>query len=449
MQLRTLGRHVLPLSVFRSSSQLTRTSSLTLHFLTYRSQQRSVSSVSPSPISSSFGNSRERQLRTSENCWVPGGRGNRRFFARHHTPSEIKQAEKKQAEKGVCMFSRVESLTDFQRLSMQDKPVLFYCISESCQELPTLTAQVVKMKGHIVMATVDMDQFPDLQAALSVSETPAVVAVHDNRVLGSFEGAQNAAYVEQFVSNVFGHVINASVREEADQEFLGTERSIEESEEPDKEDVLLEGYDFLRNKQYVEASQNFCAILDNEECTRMQLARATAGLVRIGLLEGNPEEAQELVQTLIKEYTEEDKEHPDIMRAIIECELLHDAAAIQDISVGELKDSLADLPPSKDKSDECSILHSLAVKLFLLEEHDEAVNLALLSVRLDKKWNNEASKKLLKKLFKVRTCCFNLLVLDVPVLCVVSCHRKLQCILFRARCFDPLMHAWYALPWYW
>jgi putative thioredoxin len=72
-----------------------------------------------------------------------------------------------------------------------------------CKTLsPIIESAVDTRAGAIVLAKIDVDANPALQAQFRIKGIPAVKAFRDGVVVAEFTGAQNAAYVERFIDDV-------------------------------------------------------------------------------------------------------------------------------------------------------------------------------------------------------------------------------------------------------
>lgn len=70
-----------------------------------------------------------------------------------------------------------------------------------CRTLgPIIEKVVAETNGEVVLAKVNVDENPQLSQMFQVQSIPAVHAVKDKRVVGSFMGAQGEDYVRAFVN---------------------------------------------------------------------------------------------------------------------------------------------------------------------------------------------------------------------------------------------------------
>lgn len=86
-----------------------------------------------------------------------------------------------------------------------------------CRALgPLLERAVLARNGSVELARVDVDQAPQLAAALGIQGIPAVKAVVDGRLVDEFVGAQPAPVVEQFIDALLPSEADQAAAEAAD-----------------------------------------------------------------------------------------------------------------------------------------------------------------------------------------------------------------------------------------
>ena len=74
---------------------------------------------------------------------------------------------------------------------------------QPCKQLtPALEKLVVAAQGAVRLAKVNVDNLPELAAALQVRELPTVMAVHKGKLVESFKGGLPPEKLKEFVDRV-------------------------------------------------------------------------------------------------------------------------------------------------------------------------------------------------------------------------------------------------------
>ena len=253
-----------------------------------------------------------------------------------------------------------------------------------CRQLgPMLEKAVLAAGGAVRMVKVDVDQNPEIAGQMRVQSIPAVYAFFQGQPVDGFQGALPESQVKAFVDRLVKMSGGTSPVDEV-MEFART--------------ALAEG-------RLDEAEGAFAEVLQAEE----QHAGALAGLAKIAVARGALEDADEFLGAV-----PEDKESdPDVAGARAALALAREAA-----EVGDLAPLIAavEADPANHQA-----RFDLAVGLHAAGKADAAVDHLLEIVKRDRKWNDEAARKQLVKLFDV-------LGFDDPV--AMDGRRRLSSILF-------------------
>ncbi len=114
-----------------------------------------------------------------------------------------------------------------------------------CVQLgPILEKVVGATAGQVVLAKVNVDENPAISQAFRVQSIPAVFALKDGQVVGSFVGAKGEAAVVEFVSGLLPSDAETRMQDLVD---AGDESSLREALElePDHHDAIVKLADLL------------------------------------------------------------------------------------------------------------------------------------------------------------------------------------------------------------
>ncbi|MGE0254696.1 MAG: thioredoxin [Alphaproteobacteria bacterium] len=236
-----------------------------------------------------------------------------------------------------------------------------------CKTLsPALEKVVQGAKGAVRMVKVDIDQNQELAAQLRIQSIPTIYAFRDGRPVDGFQGAlpesQVKSWVDQLVKK-FGGAVAADPLEEA----------VEAAAE------ALEAGD------YGGAGALYAQVLNQDP----NHARALAGLARCYLAAGRPEKAREAISRATPE-AQASAEVKAVLSGLEMAEKGREAAG----RTGELQARVAADPKDHQARFE------LAEALFGAGQAREAIDELLTIVRRDRKWNDDAARAQLVKIFE-------------------------------------------------
>ena len=254
-----------------------------------------------------------------------------------------------------------------------------------CRQLgPALEKAVMAAGGAVRMVKIDVDQNPEIAGQMRIQSIPAVYAFFQGQPVDGFQGALPDSQVKAFVDRLVKMSGGVTPIDEV-MEFART--------------ALAEG-------RLDDAEAAFAEVLQAEE----QHAGALAGLAKIAVARGALEDADEFLAA-VPEEKENDAEVAGARAAL--------ALAREAAEVG------GDLAPLQAAVDADPTDHQarfdLAVGLHAAGRVDAAVDQLLEIVKRDRKWNDEAARKQLVKLFDA-------LGFDDPI--AMDGRRRLSSILF-------------------
>ncbi len=234
--------------------------------------------------------------------------------------------------------------------------------SQACKQLaPILEKAVRSYGGKVRLVKMDTDAHPSIAGQLRVQQLPTVYAFRDGRPLDGFTGPQPEAAVKEFIDRAVGDDAGADLQ-----------AALESAEQ------ALEAGDLQG------AAEVFAAVLQEEP----QHPLALAGLARCYMKSDDLERAQ---QTL--ELVAPDKRSLAAVAGVqAALDLSKQAAKAGDIA--PLEAAIAADP----KNHQARI--DLAISLAAGGRKEDAATQLLESIRLDRKWNDEAARKQLVKFFE-------------------------------------------------
>lgn len=235
-----------------------------------------------------------------------------------------------------------------------------------CKQLGPLIEKVVReAKGKLKLVKVNIDENPQIAQQFRVQSIPAVFAVAGGRVVDGFVGALPESQVRAFAKRLLA--------DGADDEAAA---QIAEA--------VAHAKKLLDDGDPGTASALFAQILQHEP----GLPAALGGLARCHIKAGELARAKELLATAAPEHAKD----PEIAAAAAALELAEQASKSGPID--ELK-AKADADPGDHQAH-----FDLAMALYAAGRQEEAIEGLLALIKRDRKWNDEAARKQLLKLFE-------------------------------------------------
>lgn len=232
---------------------------------------------------------------------------------------------------------------------------------EPCKQLTPILEKVVRsFRGKVQLVKVNIDQNQTLASQLRIQSIPTVYAFRDGRPLDGFQGAQPESAVRAFVERLVG--------EEAG---LDTAAALAAA------DQALEAGDLQG------AAEIYAVVLQEDR----QNPAALAGLARCYLKSGDAVRAEQTLELVPPD--KRDSGPVASVRAALELAKMAGQAG----DVHKLKSKVEAEPANHQAR------LDYAVALAAAGQKAEAVEQLLESFRRDRKWNDEAARKQLVKLF--------------------------------------------------
>ena len=254
-----------------------------------------------------------------------------------------------------------------------------------CKQLgPVLEKVVAASNGKVRMVRVNIDENNEIAAQMRVQSVPTVYGFVEGKPVDGFSGAQPESAVRQFIDKL---------------STMGGAGA-------DLAQVLEAGDAALAESDFAAAMTHFQQAMGIDPASVGSLAGVVRCLIGTGDLEG----AAEIIEQLNDDY----RNDPAMAQAIGALELAQKAAG----SAGELDAARAAVNADAHDLD---ARQSLALALFAVGEHGEAMSHLLESIRIDKDWNEQAARLQLLEFFAS---------LGAANPDVIASRRKLSTLLF-------------------
>ncbi len=256
--------------------------------------------------------------------------------------------------------------------------------------IPMLEAAVVKAKGAVTMAKINVDENQQLAAALAqqglpLQSIPTVVGFYQGRPVDLFQGAKPASEIDAFIAKLIDAAGGTA------DGGLG--------------DALEAAEQMLTDGDVEDAAQTYAAIIGEDD----KCAAAYAGLAQAQIALGDVDQAEAVLNGAPAEIS--DAAEIEAARAQIELARQAENAG----PVGELR-AKVDADPADHQA-----RFDLAQALHAAGEAEAAVDELLELFRRDREWNEGAAKA---QLFTI----FEALKANDPV--VLNGRRKLSSLIF-------------------
>ncbi len=236
-----------------------------------------------------------------------------------------------------------------------------------CKQLTPILEKVVKAAGGKVrLVKLNIDDNPEIAQELRIQSIPAVFAFHRGQPVDGFVGALPESQVKSFIERLIGPVGPSPV-----------EQALEQAK------IALDAGDF-------QAAGNLYSQILRHAPGEPQ---AIGGLARCFVALGKTKEAKELLATV----DPKDANNPAVKSATAALALAEQTTAANGAAASgtaELEAKLAANPADHQAR------FDLAMAYYAAGRNDEAVDALIAIIRRERKWNEEAARLQLLKLFE-------------------------------------------------
>jgi putative thioredoxin len=231
-----------------------------------------------------------------------------------------------------------------------------------CKQLgPILEKVVTAARGAVKLVKVDIDQNQQLAQQMRIQSIPAVYAFKGGRPVDGFMGALPESQVKQFVERLIGGEVVSPVDE-----------------------ALEEATALMEEGDVDSAAQVFGEVLQHEP----ENVKAIGGIAQIHIAKGDLDAAEQTIAAI----PEAKRSDPAAAKAISALDLARQTADLGDAA--ELQRAVEADPANHEARFE------FAMALYARGKNEEAADQLLELFRRDRKWNEDAARKQLVKLFE-------------------------------------------------
>ncbi|WPZ35374.1 thioredoxin [Thalassobaculum sp. OXR-137] len=232
-----------------------------------------------------------------------------------------------------------------------------------CKQLtPALENAVRKAGGSVKLVKINVDESPEIAGQLRIQSIPTVYVFKNGQPVDGFQGAVPESEITALIERVGGAVGPSPI-----------EQALEQAEE------------LLDAGEHQQAGALYQQILQHEETN----PAALAGLLKCLIADGRADHAEKVLEQI----PEDVKADKALQAAIAQLEL-----ALEGAKASAELDSLRAKVEANPKDHRSRI--DLAAALYATGDRGGAVEQLLESIRIDRKWEEEAARKQLLKYFE-------------------------------------------------
>ncbi|MEQ8588094.1 MAG: thioredoxin [Thalassobaculaceae bacterium] len=232
-----------------------------------------------------------------------------------------------------------------------------------CKQLsPALESAVRKAGGSVKLVKINIDESPEIAQQLRIQSIPTVYAFKNGQPVDGFQGAVPESEITALIQRLGGESGPSPIEqalEQADQVFQAGDHQ--------------------------QAGAIYQQILQHEEDN----AAAIAGFLKCLIADGRPDQAEQM----LAQVPDEIKADKAVHAVIAQLEL-----AVEGAKASAELDGLRAKVEADPKDHRSRI--DLAAALYATGDREGAVDQLLDSIRIDRKWEDEAARKQLLKYFE-------------------------------------------------
>lgn len=293
--------------------------------------------------------------------------------------------------------STVDTFTSIVSLS-QTTPVILDAYATwcaPCKQLdPVLKKMVADHAGKIILAKMDIDN-PALAALvqqLRISSVPTLFMILGGRIVDIKQGVPPQSELKEWISKA----VQVSIEAAGAGGNGARKETAPAAQQQDPKACIKEGFYAARSPGATAAgvAPLFAAVLEHPSADASDKASATAGLALCAALDGDLATAKELAGNAKTAAGEGVPTPEEVLAAEAAIALFEAAEGVK--ADGRSIDELHAVVESNPK--DLDALNALVLRLFQAGRLQEAVFSALLMVRRDREWGEQAGRRLVMQL---------------------------------------------------
>src|SRR6516165_8756960 len=233
-----------------------------------------------------------------------------------------------------------------------------------CKQLgPALEKAVADADGKVALVKMNIDEHPQIPGQLGIQSIPAVIAFDKGQAIDGFVGALPETQIRGFIERLVGPIESESAA------------------------LIAEAEEAAAQGDAAGAASLYSEVLAEDPGEAM----AIGGLAKIKVAEGKLAEAKALLETAAAPVPGKEQE-PAVAAAWAAVRLAEQASAVGELA--PLQQAVAANP------DDLKSRFDLAVALSAKGDREGAADQLIEIIKRDRKWNDEAARKQLLRLFE-------------------------------------------------
>ena len=278
-----------------------------------------------------------------------------------------------------------------------------------CKQLdPVLKQQIAAQNGKIALAKLDIDvpAVAPLVEQLKIASVPTLILLFGGRAVDIKQGAPSPPELKEWIKKAIELAEAVKNAAGAKQEGLEDAASDESSAAAamDPKILIEQAFSEARSPQgrssVEKIAPKFAAAMNNSTADAATKAEATAGLALCAVLDGDVATAKELLSNAKAAFEQVQQQALPGETFITEIPAVEASLSlVEDLSNNTEPRSIQELQQAiESNKKDLEAMYALGLKLFEAGNMEEAVDTALLLVRRDREWQEQAGKKLVLKI---------------------------------------------------
>ena len=293
------------------------------------------------------------------------------------------------------MITELKEYSEWQPLVMESKvPVVLDCYAEwcaPCKKLePVLKDAALSMEGKVKLVKLNVDDLPQLSNGLSVRSLPSVFLIFQGKVVDMFAGLPQQDRLEEFFKTAL-YLQEAQTDETVIQESFGKVlEMIGKGEYVQALDVVVEGQKLEKWQEMYSTemilAEAFCKLMKDQDKNGL-------GVDTISIRS----KLETLTEQKINDLSEEFQE----IALKVDTELQRiETLSVPDEKEQKLREEYEHFRANPSIKPDLQVIYDLGCHMIAKNRPEEAIDLLLECIAIDRNWNGREPQKQLTDLFK-------------------------------------------------